>query len=850
MLEHRCLLSITPSTVVGRFLFYDNSPAYDTTGSVQSPLPYSDDNAIATDKSAYIANGSAATFANVSSYSKGINGIMVDLQGGGAHTSIALANILNDFTFKVGNNSSPSTWANAPNPIAVTVRTNMDPTNNGADTVSGADRVELIWANGAITQQWLEVTVLATADTGLSADDVFFYGNEIGDTGASNTATVAKVTSLDITGAQTHGASLKANIPITNVYDFNKDGQVNSSDLTIAQTHGTSNKNGLQLFTPPARPPALGAALTNDTGTNGDAITTDPTINGTVTDVATIISFRASLNAVNSPSTAAAAQAVNMSWTTIGDPGNHADTQTVALSDGTTGYGSVDYIYKIGTYDVTNSQYVEFLNAKDPTGANTLGLYSSDMSSDPSYSGLNAGISFTSGNADGSKYNVISGHGKQPVNYVNWYDAIRFANWLNNGQGNGDTESGSYTLTGGTAYPSNGLNITRNPGGNVFLPSENEWYKAAYYNPATSSYMQFPTPANMQPTAEAPPGGSNSANYTPGGWPNPDYADAVGHLTDVGAYTQTASPYGTFDQGGNAIQWNESLIYLASGPARGLRGGSFNYVWDHMANFYRDSENPTGEQTNIGFRLVSIPSTDVLGLVQSNGIFTLSASILDTVYGGSLADGSYVLHLQAVDSNGLSSGVDVPFTLKRSIATPSQPVLISNNTNNVTNDNTPTIGVTAETGSLVNLFVDNVQVAQATATAGLQFTLDTMADGTYQITATSTDGAGNSATSPTLSITINTAQPAASGATLAAVTSSLASPVALSQPSPILQPSTTGTKATDASILSEQQGNDKDSVVDDWSWIDPDRRFDRDSNSSNIEATDFVFSSLTGDRLF
>ena len=66
------------------------------------------------------------------------------------------------------------------------------------------------------------------------------------------------------------------------------------------------------------------------------------------------------------------------------------------------------------------------------------------MGSDATYGGIN----FTSwrGTRNGSKYSIISGLGNRPVNWVSWYDAIRFANWLNNGQGNGDTESGSYTL--------------------------------------------------------------------------------------------------------------------------------------------------------------------------------------------------------------------------------------------------------------------------------------------------------------------------------------------------------------------------------------------------------------------
>ncbi len=250
-----------PSAVVGRNLFYQGSTKWDVTSA---SLPgFSDDNAIATDKSAYLPGSGAATFANVSSFDRGINGIMVDLLGGGSHTSIALANILDDFSFKVGNNNSPGTWAAAPNPLSVTVR-------SGAG-VSGSDRVELIWANGAIQQQWLEVTTKATPDTGLAANDVFFFGNEIGATGTSNTATIAKVTSSDVTGAQTHGATIKANIPITNIYDFNKDGQVGAADVTDVQTHGTTNKTGLNFINIGAGGPFAPVAAPATAAASGDA---------------------------------------------------------------------------------------------------------------------------------------------------------------------------------------------------------------------------------------------------------------------------------------------------------------------------------------------------------------------------------------------------------------------------------------------------------------------------------------------------------------------------------------------------------------------------------------------------
>src|SRR5271166_1929961 len=174
------------------------------------------------------------------------------------------------------------------------------------------------------------------------------------------------------------------------------------------------------------------------------------------------------------------ASPVTISWVPVGNPGNARDP--------TTGFGSVAYAYNIDKYDVTNSQYAEFLNTKDPTGANTLGLFTGNGGTG---NAPNPGISFNSASANGSKYGVVSGNGNQPVVDVTWYDAIRFANWLNNGQGNGDTETGAYTLFGGTPTPSNGLTITRNAGATVFLPSEDEWYKAGYYDPVTSSYFQY-----------------------------------------------------------------------------------------------------------------------------------------------------------------------------------------------------------------------------------------------------------------------------------------------------------------------------------------------------------------------
>src|SRR5688572_8617488 len=149
-------------------------------------------------------------------------------------------------------------------------------------------------------------------------------------------------------------------------------------------------------------------------------------------------------------SLAASASAVTIDWTPIGDPGNACDTQSQGC------FGAVGSAYKIGTYEVTNAQYAEFLNAK--AASDPLGLYNPDMGTSI-YGGI------TQGGSSGSySYSVIAGRSDMPVNFVSFYDALRFANWLNNGQGAGDTEMGAYTLLGGTATPSNGTTVARNTG--------------------------------------------------------------------------------------------------------------------------------------------------------------------------------------------------------------------------------------------------------------------------------------------------------------------------------------------------------------------------------------------------
>jgi len=298
----------------------------------------------------------------------------------------------------------------------------------------------------------------------------------------------------------------------------------------------------------------------------------------------------------------------------VGDPGNAADN---------TGYGSVAQPYRIGTYEVTTGQYTAFLNAVAQT--DTYGLYNPAMGDPIGELGCNIQ---RSGSPGSYTYRVATQEtepewANRPVNYVSFWDAARFANWLQNGQPGlttpvpqdaNSTERGTYTLDGYTG--SDGRTISRNAGAIWFIPSENEWYKGAYFDPSKSGgagYWDYPTKTDdpSPPVAEVPPGRSEppgSANYN-------NVGDGTHSLTEVGAYSQSGSPYGTFDQGGNVWEWNESLM---SAPERGLRGGSHGDVPSQLqASSRHPGYYPYITYEHIGFRVGSTPEPGGIAMLVS-----------------------------------------------------------------------------------------------------------------------------------------------------------------------------------------------------------------------------------------
>ena len=269
-----------------------------------------------------------------------------------------------------------------------------------------------------------------------------------------------------------------------------------------------------------------------------------------------------------------ASATVTMDWVTVGDPGNAIDPLT--------GYGAVAYEYRIGKYEVTNAQYGQFLNAKGQSNSNNI------------YDPVMASYGITqSGNSGSFTYNVTTALANRPVVYISWFDAARFANWMMNGQADGSTETGAYTLNGANS----GI-ILANAEAQVHIPSANEWYKAAYYNSLSQTYYLYPNGQNTLTTEDA--------NY------------ASNTTTDVGMFINYPSPYDTFDQGGNVFEWNDA----ESSGGRGIRGGAWiNQANDKgglssLNNFYCD---PVARGIDIGFRVASVPEPTSLLLTMLAG---------------------------------------------------------------------------------------------------------------------------------------------------------------------------------------------------------------------------------------
>jgi formylglycine-generating enzyme required for sulfatase activity len=255
----------------------------------------------------------------------------------------------------------------------------------------------------------------------------------------------------------------------------------------------------------------------------------------------------------------------------IGDPNNPDDTTGVPNPA-----GKVEYAYRMGKFEISEGMIDK---------ANTLG-----------------GLGITHNNRGTNK----------PATSISWFEAAKFINWLNTSTGH----SAAYKFNGGTfelwrsgdaGYDSS--NPFRNSDAFYFLPTADEWYKAAYYDSYAGEYYDFPTGSDTAPTAVANGTAPDTAVYIQ------PFDQGPADINQTGG----RSPYGTMGQGGNAWEWEETefdLINDLSDSPRGVRGGGWYFTTSHLGARSRDVDFPSLEYHNIGFRVASIPepSTALLGV--------------------------------------------------------------------------------------------------------------------------------------------------------------------------------------------------------------------------------------------
>ena len=257
---------------------------------------------------------------------------------------------------------------------------------------------------------------------------------------------------------------------------------------------------------------------------------------------------------------------INMDFVTIGHAGNPPDTRAQANPYGC---GSVGYNYLIGKYEVTNAQWNAFTAI--------------------------AGVPM--GNDGGYSYTSYYTNAQRPVNNVSWYEAAQFCNYLTSG----NKSLGAYQLGTDGSITVDRTTAISTYGTAYVIPTEDEWYKAAYYKPNGSGYSLYANGTNTAPVAGV------QSNYN----------GVIGAPWNINTGTQEQN--GTFDMMGNVWEWNETLFY---GSFRGLRGGSC-LSDDRLASSFRTDFPPDLEGGFVGFRVAEVPEPATLFLLGLGGLAVL-----------------------------------------------------------------------------------------------------------------------------------------------------------------------------------------------------------------------------------
>ncbi|MDR2429564.1 MAG: SUMF1/EgtB/PvdO family nonheme iron enzyme [Puniceicoccales bacterium] len=320
----------------------------------------------------------------------------------------------------------------------------------------------------------------------------------------------------------------------------------------------------------------------------------------------TVLIGAATLAAVALTPPAEGAFPMNIETVLIEAPGGITNGDDTVASPQGTYHGCVSYNYHIGKYEIAQGQWKDFLNEvakNDPYG-----LWTSNMGTQTAYSGITRAQDAIDPNK--WTYSVSDDYKDLPVVYVTLLDAKRFCNWLTNQKlyGTSGTENGIYTISAGD-------NAVRDDAvwqaGGIALPDEDEWYKAAFYDPNKTGYNMYST-TGINPssgdTMDPSKANYNNSYYNNGGSPY--------RLNPVGFYKDYASAYGAVDMTGNVWEWTDSKY---SSSNRAVRGAAHNSnAADLAAGSSRNGLAPTAEGFCLGFRVASlepIPEPSTYGVI-------------------------------------------------------------------------------------------------------------------------------------------------------------------------------------------------------------------------------------------
>jgi formylglycine-generating enzyme required for sulfatase activity len=317
--------------------------------------------------------------------------------------------------------------------------------------------------------------------------------------------------------------------------------------------------------------------------------------------------------------------ASEIEFVTVGDSGNEPYPYQV-FGQPLQMAGGVNYVFRLGKYELTQAQYLEFLNKADPKGTNAYKLFSTNS----------AYCDFTldSTKPEGQRYAVKDANAANlPVIGVTWYSAARFCNWLHNGKGGpGSTEgnavSGAYDTRNFDDGDASTDPATHNSGAKFWIPTRDEWFKAAYYKGGgiNAGYWQNPMCGDIEPYGGMPTGDSRFANAYARSRQNPR-PPCPGVRVAVGSYPNAKSPYGCLDMAGNGDEWSERIEVSSGKITRRTMGGVWYMLTDHLTlfaqlNFVTHLLAPSN--LNVGVRIAALPMATNNAPVANNQSVTTS----------------------------------------------------------------------------------------------------------------------------------------------------------------------------------------------------------------------------------